>query len=318
MRFSRISEVFLIGSATTKEICDTAGTSDIDLLLLVEPDTSEYECTYIKEQLRSRLQMGSLSCKPIGLRCRYVHEMKGFSRYLALQGYHAPLSRSVYSAGKHVQLPDFERFGATRGEFLCVLGECLWGELRSQAVDRPATSVQTYLEAKNALAYLNLLLVGEGVFLATHAERVARFTATECVGSRQLQFALEVKKGLAHQAEHHDLTSLIALLRHRAMDIAGSLKTSNEGFNPMQFWSSPSEPEAAPPRYDQASRICDALASLVSGRQPTTVQTSPSGFAGFINSLSSASKRAAVSGIHARRIKESKDSRRDWGHVRMT
>lgn len=315
---SPVSHVFLIGSATTKEICDITGTSDIDLLLLVEPGTSEDECEHIKERLRTELQVGPFSSKPAGLRCRYAHELKTFSRYMALQGYHSSLSVSVFSAGEQVQLPDFERFRATRGEFLCVLGECLWGELRSQAVDNPDTDVQIYLEAKNALAYLNLLLVAEGVFLPTHAERVAEWEATHCVGSRQLHVALAAKTGLGHKAERQDLTSLTAMLRQRAIDVVESLKRADDGMDPMQFWSTFSGLDMTDSRHNEAFRICDSLASLVSGRQPTTRQISPSTCAGFINSLGLESKRAAVSRIHTHRITESQASRRDWGHKRLT
>lgn len=310
-----ISSVLLIGSATTGEICNVMGTSDIDLLILVDADTSEDKCTYIKYLLRTQLHNGPLSNKPAGLRCRYLHELAAFSRYLALQGYHLSLSIRLFATHDCFPLPDFERHAAARGEFLWVLGECLWGELRSRTNANANADIQLYLEAKNALAYLNLLLVAEGIFLPTHAQRVERWNSLQASDSKQLKVALAAKTGGKLKTTRAELTLLTEKLRQQAIEKVESLSIDTFGDDPAQFWSTASEDDTHASRINLASCICDSLATLITDIRSTKSSLVPDGCAGFLDALGSDSKRTAVSRIHAYRIKESRHSRRDWGHL---
>ena len=267
--------------------------------------------------MRSEFCSGPLSGLPIGLRCRYVHELQEFSRYLALQGYHPSFALPVLDRDNAVHIPDFPRHAATQQEFLCVLAECLWGELRSQAEVSPSITSRRYREAKNALAYLNLLLVGLGIFLPSHAQRIGCWVETYPQYAVQLQAALHAKTGQSNNTKFDELEALTHSLRRLSIASKSALVPAPDGFDPMQFWSSLRKTETPAARIDEAHCICDALQAIVSGETFQERPLKSMACAKYIEGLIGVSKHTAVSRIHSYRIENAQASRRDWGHIQF-
>lgn len=308
-----VVQAFVIGSLATGEACAIHKTSDIDVLLVVEAGASDEACEDVKSRLRAEHGLTVLAHVPLGLRCRNEAELESFSRYLALQGYHAASAVAVLPAARPHRLPGFSGQRASRAEFACVLAEALWGELRHKAGLNPESEVMAFHVAKSALAYVNLLLVGEGIFLPTHVQRVAHWHRAYGPDIR-LDAALAAKSGRAAQSDVPALVELAAELRWRALREAGSVPVADDGFDPMRFWASaPSLGESHRGRDDDAVGICKAIACLLGAAPFVAPGPAANPAAAFIESLRGEPVSAAVRRIQVWRVTHSLESRRDWG-----
>jgi predicted nucleotidyltransferase len=191
---------YLIGSWSTGEASRQRGTSDIDILLVMHDSIDELACASVKAQIRSRIHdepvVGEIT---LGLRCRYGPELARFTRYLALQGYHSTHAVSLVTpVDKTFELPGFSTQVLSREELLCVLAEWLWAEVRARALSQDDDLAIQFAHAKNLLAYLNLALISDGVFLPTHMERTTYWQHRNPEIDRELlEDALMLKLGTA-------------------------------------------------------------------------------------------------------------------------
>lgn len=325
-----IVETILLGSATTGEMCQMTGTSDLDLLLVVHDYVDDDACYEIKAGLRRRFATSRLAEKSAGLRCRYVNELISFSRYLALQGYHASHSIPLYGyITRPNGLPEFDRRAASREEYLCVLGECLWGELRCRAQQGTSHEVDCYLEAKTLLSYINLLLVAEGVFLPTHAERGAYWKGSY---GRELQWtidsAVSAKIGVFTGVRWRDLHQGTKALRKAACKRwQACAAVSTAEIDPAMFWMPHDAAARSSERCAAMSQICeilmevlekhDADRALAKASSWSSPMSTSSPFVNVVAAQANVPVRQLVAQIHTHRIASSEGSRRDWGHIKV-
>lgn len=309
---SPVAQVYLIGSATTGEFSAAIGTSDLDFLAIVREGASDEECAELKQKLRSSLDQ-RLDGRKVGIRCRCPSELPGFSRYLALQGYHASFAYPLIET-KAFGLPDFLNDPATAEEYACILGECLWAELRSPDAWAPS-AVSEHFHAKSWLAYVNLLLVSDGSFLPTHAARVARWNLTSCDALTVPASIFESRQAAASRQEGIEVSGLVERLRHQAMAQARArgLEPGQRCTGQPDFWATLGDAEHV--GIEKGFEICEALAALLNVLPATTSSRSAGRCASFLQSLVTLPRRETVSRIHEYRVTHSRDSRRDWGHI---
>lgn len=297
-RLQRIVAVHLIGSCSTGEFRSEPGTSDVDLLLTVEDglsaDCVAGQVSRLGQVLGRTRNVGTRH----GIRYRYVRELDGFSRYLALQGYAAESAMCVWSAsGLPVGLPPPDRSAPSGDEFVCVFLESLWADIRAGHLGAQVPAVQNYLHSKSLLSYANLLLIASGRFLPTHAARVEAFVGADGDGDAALLTALRFKTG-ATPSTDLDTTVMCARqsYRRRCLRIALSAVTGDHlRLDPLQFWFDAEAPLAPAERLRAAQETCRSLFRLLLHG-------------------SNAPQGEVASWIHARRILLSCWSRRDWAY----
>lgn len=306
-----VVQAYLIGSATTGEFNAATGTSDLDFLAIMGEGTSDEECAVLKQELRWSLEK-KLDGRKVGLRCRYPPELPAFSRYLALQGYHASFACPLI--GKNAfRLPDFSNHPATAEEYACILGECLWAELRAPDDASALSAVSEYLQAKSLLAYVNLLLVSDGSFLPTHAARVAHWNLTSCDALTVPASVFQSRQVTGSRLDGNEVKELCKRLRDRAMARAREFSPRQGYTGQPDFWATPWEAEGR--EIENGLEICEALFALLNGLPAITASSSAGRFSSFLRSLVTLPSREVVSRIHGYRITHSRDSRRDWGHI---
>ena len=310
-RHRTVVQAYLIGSATTGEFNFTTGTSDLDFLAIVRSDTSDEECADLKQELRWRLDE-KLNGKKIGVRCRLATELLGFSRYLALQGYHASFACPLIEKNAF-GMPDFPIHPATAEEYACILGECLWAELRATDNASVPSSISEYFRAKSLLAYVNLLLVSDGSFLPTLAARVARWNLTTCDALTVPASIFESRIATGSCEDGNTVNELGKRLRDRAMAHMKDLSPAHEHAGQPNFWATRGDGEDL--GAEEGFEICEALSAVLNGL-PAVTTSSPAGRCSyFLRSLVTLPQREVASRIQDYRVTHSRDSRRDWGHI---
>jgi len=328
-----IMAVLLLGSATTGEMCSRSGTSDIDLLLVMEDDIDEDGCFMLKEHLRKHFAVTQPETS-LGLRCRYLQEMDNFSRYLALQGFHLPQAKILYvsdqafDVSSTLYLCDFPNHSATGAEFLCIFGECLWGEIRAKAHQGISGYADHYLEAKVLLSYLNLLLVTDGVFIPTHRERAACWKSLHPGKSYDIiEAAVAIKRGANVTATGQSITKETASLRTLCLEMIGVHRDCQK-INPIEtdpaiFWLPCNRPDHHSDRINAMRDICRMMYSRISSSSIEAESTASSWcrkhtnseIATLIKYLSDVPLAALAKQLHVHRIQHSEVSIRDWGHI---
>lgn len=325
-------EVILLGSMTTGEMCRWQGTSDIDLLLIMRDEAVEDDCSEIKEDVRQLFSKRRCAQNLLGLRCRYVGELAAFWRYLALQGYHSSYALPMcINDGVFRNIPDFQRQPARKEEFLCILGECLWGELRARARSRECPKKDSYYEAKVLLNYLNLLLVADGVFLPTHKERAHYWNESRRDGMTEIIVAaVEAKTGVSLERGWQQLRLGTDALRALALNRWSGCQTAEQGMviDPAIFWIAQSAITDLSERANISLKICNLLAKVIADNQQGTVDDkelliSPGSrvdcqLLHFLESCHGESYPLLVEKIQAFRIAHSEASRRDWGDIHFS
>ena len=165
-------EGYLIGSRTTSE---ASIQSDADFVLILKRPEDEFGCFQVAQRFRDAIK-GAMPC-PAGVRCRCISEVPAFARYLMLQGYDPRFARRIgesnsASGGLHEAVAD----AAGRNEYICVLGEALWTEVRLRG-NHSNAGAAAYEAAKVCLMYLNTASIARGRFLPTNSARVAAWEA---------------------------------------------------------------------------------------------------------------------------------------------
>lgn len=330
---TNIVEVHLLGSIATDEMNHSVvGTSDLDVLIVVDDYVDERMCSSLKAELRERLARSHILARvSVGLRCRYSHEIPNFSRYLALQGFHSGYSISIYQRDGGIKcLPDFASHAATLDEYLCILAECLWTDIRYKATSGLGADVGYYGQAKSLLSYLNLLSISDGIFLPTHAQRVEHWRKINFEQNCEaFNVALKIKTGqsvsvkdssILDQCTVH-LRSLAKekLLRYAANEVVD--------IDPALFWMSAHQPIDWIDRRKLMRQLCVGFVELLNLEdiQKDQFHPSVSSFSRIewqelsnILALYPEHPISEVAGkIHSLRINNSPESKRDWGHIHI-
>jgi hypothetical protein len=309
-RSTGLMAAFLVGSATTGELCPAPDTSDTDVVLVVAPEVNEPACVEMKARLRSAF--ARLNLPPPGLRCRYPDELVGFSRYLLLQGYDSALAIRLLEGGADLALPKPDVSPSTRAEVLCVLGETLWTEVRYRLGEPPSDDTALYSAAKTALAYATLILTAQGIFLPTHAARVARLALLQPQLADQLNQALATKMG--------DFTPWpsawdpVAQLRRVTLNAVEVAAPTSGSFDAAQFWSDPPARFEPLSRDEEMNRINQSMERFLEGVDAGVVVV-PSDDGLFRAGMPAG---AVPPFLHATRLRLSRAARRDWGHIHPT
>lgn len=309
-RSTGLMAAFLVGSATTGELCPAPDTSDTDVVLVVAPEVNEPACVEMKARLRSAF--AHLDLPPPGLRCRYADELVGFSRYLLLQGYDSALAIRLLEGGAELTLPKPDVSQPTRAEVLCVLGETLWTEVRYRLGERTSVYGALYSAAKTALAYATFILTALGIFLPTHAARVARLSMLQPQLSNQLNQALAIKMG--DFIPWPSAWDLVARLRRIALNVVNVASPTSDFIDAAQFWSDPPARFEPLSREEEMNRINQSMERFLEGVDAGVVVV-PSDDGLFRAGMPAG---AVPPFLHATRLRQSRAARRDWGHIHLT
>lgn len=330
---SDLKGAYLIGSLTTGELSPHVGTSDIDILMIVVDSLDDHGCEELKAYLRSKVGERFFGLTGhLGLRCRYSRELGGFARYLALQGYHCNFATSLISPYEDGHLPPFfTKNSSSKDEFLCVLCECLWAEIRALALQGRDSVVVEYAAAKALLAYVNLLLVSHGIFFPTHRERIAAWVAQfRPKDEAALSHALEVKLG--HSTSVNGLDFGYLLLRYRADAVERIDHLSNDftgRFDSAQFWIGKGVALDRKRRLQVTLEISRTMITLLASREGTAlseIETTLTRMEDFswppLAELFSATQelpnKSLISRMNSFRVSESSYAKRDWGWFSST
>lgn len=322
-----IRHAYLIGSQTTSEQSTRPGASDIDLLLVVDEDLDLHGQAQLRK--RTAVTLGSsdaLGGHMTGVRCRHEFELEFFVRYLALQGYHSDCAVSLYHRDYlQTPLPAFSNVSVSRQEYICILGECLWGEIRALAAKRSLAAHTSYGEAKSLLAYVNLLLTSIGIFLPTHGERVVAWSSLAPPDDRRvLAAAARIKKGeTGTEDSAHAIQSLLPTYRETALQAVVAVQEEREGFDPAQFWIGTHRELDKQQRLLATIEVCNALHKLLQELTATRHRRKLAGTEVLVPTFPplelalSCPAGTALSTITARinrfRLGEAQPAWRDWG-----
>lgn len=329
---ANIVEAHLLGSITTGEINHSVGTSDLDLLIVVDDNVDERMCSLLKSELRERFaQNHTLAQVPAGLRCRYAHQITNFSRYLALQGFHSGYSISIYQRdGVAKGLPGFASHAATLDEYLCIFAECLWTDIRYKAIPDLGADASYYGQAKSLLSYLNLLFISDGIFLPTHAQRVEHWGKANFEQNCEVfDVALKIKTGQSVCIKDPSIIcQFTAHLRNLAKEkLMRYVANEVIDIDPALFWISAHQPISWNDRRKLMRQLCVGLVELLDiveargKRVYTSVPPLSSNEWQELKNILALYPEHPISevveGIHSLRINNSSESRRDWGHIQV-
>ncbi len=296
---------YIIGSRTTHEFSAGSSSSDVDVLIVAPSGATLRRCFEIAHQVRA--EVGPRFEMHLGVRCRAPDELEGFARYLTLQGYHTDFAIELRQGSlpkESLPRPIFEPVDLS--EYLCLLGESLWTELRFRSASTFENA--SYLRAKTCLTYLNNVLIGLGRFIPTHADRVRYWNDT--FGDYPiLEHALACKTGELNLLSS-EVDDAIEDLRTRAINLAGKIGPRDSMFDATLFWLPAGEgsPDA---RMRKQSGICAALGAALGSR--TSPSRTEAGFDNELYGLFSGPEGTLVERLHHYRLKNSDESRRDWG-----
>lgn len=331
-----VGAAFVIGSEATGESSDESETSDVDVLLIVAEMTSVAGEFALKAKFRTAMadEQPHGHARHWGVRCRKRSELPVFTRYLAIQGFHASSAIPViWSGSAPEEMPEFSRQAASRQELACAYGEALWADLRAQG--KTSATVRAYHECKSLLMYINLLLVASGKFEATHARRVEVWADSFAKENEHLvhlaRCALDTKRGKLKLSKN--IQSKIGALQSRLRrDLLAALReTKYDALNPdvsCQFWQNTESQSNHERAVDVAQSICDLLLVTV---EPTTrsdacvLNDSIASKCSVLSRLALVVKDASVTSlpelvkaVHSLRITNSRAAFRDWGEASTT
>lgn len=303
IRTAGADEGYLIGSRTTGE---ASIHSDADFVLVLKRPADEFGCFQVAQRFRDAI-LGALPCAA-GVRCRCISEVPAFARYLMLHGYDTRFARQIRdSSSPPGGLSESAAGAAGRNEYLCVLGEALWTEVRLRGCDANADA---YEAAKVCLMYLNTALMARGRFLPTNSARVAAWEA-EHGNSAGLRHALACKAGAAHEVSEA-LLACIAQLRDEVMDRVADREAPATHVDPAIFWlPAPPDGEFGAVRAEEMISICAYLYQLACGQRPSP--RDPRAPAELRSVCTAADGSWSATAINRFRLRNSLESRRDWG-----
>jgi len=296
-------ECYLIGSRTTGE---ASIHSDADFLLVLNRHEDAFGCFQVAQRFREAIR-SSMPC-PAGVRCRCSSELPAFARYLMLHGYNTRFARRIGGSGSTLGgLSEVAASAAGRNEYLCVLGEALWTEVRLQGGHADG---DTYRAAKVCLTYLNTALISRGKFLPTNSARVAAWQA-EHGQSAGICDALACKLGASHEVSEAML-ACITQLRNEVIDRVADCEADAAHVDPAVFWLPPShDREFGAERVEEMFGICECLHQLASGRRPSPRH--PRASAQLHDACTEPDGSWSAAAINRFRLSNSHESRRDWG-----
>ena len=296
---------YLIGSRTTGE---ASMHSDADFLLVINRPADEFECFQVVQRFRDGIR--GATPYSVGVRCRRISEVPTFARYLLLQGYDTRFARRISENGTPPGgLEEATTEATGRNEYLCVLGEALWTEVRLRG-RRGNAEAAAYEAAKVCLAYLNVALVARGSFLPTNSARVVAWEAEHGCNAG-LRDALACKAGASREVSEA-LLECIARLRDLVLERVPDCKAPAAHFDPAIFWlSTPLDREFGAERAEEMMGICAYLYQLACGRTPTPrAARAPLELHGACTTADGSWSTTAINGF---RLRNSVESRRDWG-----
>ena len=214
-------DLLLIGSVATGERCNRVGHSDIDILAIYDDTVAAIDSAQRTAALRTLIALDPHV--HVGIRWRKVSELDAFFRHLSLFGFHRGNVLPLLCSG-HFELKAVDNRAPAADEALCVLAECLWSEIRLRELVPRSVGERLYIDSKLALAYLNLLLVQQRIFLPLHAVRVQRWEALNLTGGIDLDAVLAGKFGSAPNTAASACAAAVGVLRKQVYHAATALE----------------------------------------------------------------------------------------------
>lgn len=296
---------YLIGSRTTGEFSAGSSSSDLDVVVVAPSGAAIRRCFEIAHRVRS--EAGPRFKMHLGVRCRAPEELEAFARYLAMQGYHTDFAIELLQPSiAPVPFPRPSLDPVDSSEYLCLLGETLWTELRFRSI--PKFEYEPYLQAKTCLTYLNCILVGLSRFNPRHADRIRSWN--DLFGAHPiLDRALACKSGQLDMPSS-EVGKVIEDLRSRAFNLLSKIGLRETAFDPAQFWLPAGEGSPEDRRGQQLS-ICTALCAQLGS--PTHLPMAPPIRDAELHHLFFDSESTLVERLNHYRLSRSEESRRDWG-----
>ncbi len=333
--FDVVSAAFVVGSEATGERSEASGTSDVDVLLVASETMSVAGEFALKAAFRTAMadEQPYGHARHWGVRCRQRSELTSFTRYLAIQGFHASSAIPLrWSGSPPAEMPEFSKQAASRQELACAYGEALWSDLRSQGHASPV--VRAYHECKSLLMYVNLLLVANGKFEATHARRIETWAESFAKQSERAaclaRFALDTKRGKLKLPK--DKLGEIGALRSRLRrDVLAALRDAKDDVsNPdysCQFWHDIDASSNNESAVDVAQSICELLLAIIELRTHSDPRVLDDAIASkfsvlarlalIVKDASLFSSPELAKMVHSIRVTNSRAAFRDWGDTSL-